>query len=225
MPLAANPALRQALVAAKQRFEQTIDTVSKDEVLEAGYSEAARERAHAVVRSFEEFIAEHRDAITALQVLYSRPYGQRLRFGDIRELARAIEAPPRSLTRERLWQAYEALERSRVRGSGGRMLTDIVSLVRFALHQQDELVPYAEQVRTRFAAWLAQQELLGRRFAAEQRAWLEMIRDHVAASLRIELEDFDEVPFTQHGGRGGVYNAFGAELKPLLDELNEVLAA
>jgi type I restriction enzyme, R subunit len=177
------------------------------------------------VESFEQFIAENRDEITALQVLYSRPYGQRLRFADIKALAQAIELPPHSLTPERLWQAYEALERAKVRGSGGKMLTDMVSLVRFALHQEQELVPYADQVRQRFAAWLEQQESSGRRFTAAQREWLEMIRDHVAASLRIDMDDFDEVPFTQHGGRGGIYNAFGPSLKPLLDELNEVLAA
>jgi type I restriction enzyme R subunit len=35
-PLATNPALRSQILDMKQRFEQTIDTVSKDEVLEAG---------------------------------------------------------------------------------------------------------------------------------------------------------------------------------------------
>jgi type I restriction enzyme R subunit len=225
-PLAANPALRQALVAAQQRFEQTIDTLSKDTVLEAGFSAAATERAHAIVQSFEQFIEAHRDEITALQVLYARPYGQRLRYREIKELARQIEAPPQSLTPETLWQAYAALERSKVRGAGARCtLTDIVALVRFALHQDGELVPYAEQVRERFAAWLAGQEAAGRRFTDEQRRWLAMIRDHIAANAGIEPEDFDEVPFTQHGGRGGVYRVFGDTLSPLLDELNEVLAA
>jgi type I restriction enzyme, R subunit len=73
LPLASNPTLRRAIVEAQQRFEQTIDTISKDDVLEAGYSAEARERAHGVVRSFEQFIEENRDEITALQVLYSRP--------------------------------------------------------------------------------------------------------------------------------------------------------
>ena len=67
-----------------------------------------------------------------------------------------------------------------------RLLTDIVSLVRFALHRDDELVPFAEQVRERFENWMAQQENAGRQFTDEQRRWLEMMRDHVAASLEIE---------------------------------------
>lgn len=33
------------------------------------------------------------------------------------------------------------------------------------------------------------------------------------------------VPFDQRGGRGKVYQLFGNELVPLLDELNKVLAA
>lgn len=33
------------------------------------------------------------------------------------------------------------------------MLTDIVSLVRYALHQDDELVPFRDQVEERYAAW------------------------------------------------------------------------
>lgn len=224
-PLATNPALRSQILDMKQRFEQTIDTVSKDEVLEAGYSAAAREQAAKLVTSFEQFIAEHKDEITALQVLYSRPYAQRLRFADIRALAEAIKAPPRTWTPEALWRAYETLDKSKVRGSGGKVLTDIVSLVRFALHQEDALVPFPEQVNARFAAWLTQQESLGRRFTSEQREWLELIRDQIAASFQIVRDDFDYAPFSQKGGLGRVYQVFGEGLEPLLAELNEVLVA
>jgi type I restriction enzyme R subunit len=45
-PLAANPSLRQLIVDLKRSKEQTIDTVSQDEVLEAGFSAAATERRH-----------------------------------------------------------------------------------------------------------------------------------------------------------------------------------
>jgi type I restriction enzyme R subunit len=224
-PLATNPALRDQLVQMKQRFEQTIDTVSKDVVLEAAFSEAAREKAKELITSFEQFIHEHKDEITALQVLYSRPYTQRLRFVDIKALAEAIKAPPRSWTPEALWRAYETLDQSKVRGSGGRILTDIVALVRFALRQDDELTPFPEQVEGRFQDWLAHQESLGRRFTDEQRGWLEDIRDHIGASFRIEADDFQDVPFAQRGGLGKAYKLFGGELNEVLEELNEVLVA
>jgi len=224
-PIAANPTLRNKLIEIKKSYEQTIDALSKDQVLEAGYSAAAQEKARSIVESFETFIRENKDEIIALQVLYSRPYKQRLTFKQIKELADAIERPPRAWTPELLWQAYEQLDRSKVRGSGGRLLTDIVSLVRFALHQDGELRPFQAQVCERFSAWLAQQEGSGRSFTAEQRQWLELIRDHIASSLAIEVEDFDYVPFAQHGGLGKAYQVFGQELEPLLNELNEVLAA
>jgi type I restriction enzyme R subunit len=158
-------------------------------------------------------------------VLYSRPYAQRLRLRDIRELAQAIASPPRSWTGEALWRAYAALERDRVRGSGGKQLTDLVALVRFALQQEDELVPFPDQVRTRFAGWLALQETAGRAFTEEQRRWLELIRDQVAASLGVDMEDFDLPPFAQLGGAGRASQLFGLTLAPLLAELNEVLVA
>ena len=158
-------------------------------------------------------------------MLYSRPYAHRLRFKDIKALAETISAPPRNWTPEILWRAYETLDKSKVRGSGTRVLTDVVSLVRFAIGQEGELVPYPEQVNQRFTAWMARQEVNGRAFTAEQRGWLEDIRDHVASSLRIEPDDFEYSPFAQRGGIGRVYQVFGPELPQLLEELNEALAA
>lgn len=80
------------------------------------------------------------------------------------------------------------------------MLTDIVSLVRYALEQEDELVPYPQLVSQRYNAWLLHQENAGRTFSAEELAWLERIRDHVAASLAIDAEDFEYTPFIEQGG-------------------------
>ena len=224
-PLASNPALRNQILELKQRYEQTIDKVSKDAVLFAGYSAEDRDRAKELVASFEQFIRDNKDEITALQVLYSRPYRARLRFADIKALADAIGAPPRSWTPDALWRAYEALDKSKVRGSGGRILTDVVSLVRFALHQEDELAPFPEQVEERFQNWLAQQESAGKTFSDEQRWWLDNIRDHIAASFSIEVGDLELAPFAQRGGPGKAHQLFGDDLPTVLGELNEALVA
>ncbi len=224
-PIVANPALRNKLVELKKSYEQTIDTVSKDQVLEAAFSVEAKEKAKGIVQSFEQFIREHKHEITALQILYSRPYKQRLTLKEIKALADTIQRPPYSWTPETLWRAYEALDKSKVRGSGGKVLADIVSLVRFALHQDGELAPYREKVNQRFADWRAKQESNGRKFTEEQRQWLEAIRDHIADSLTIETEDFEYVPFAQRGGFGKARQLFGKDLEMLLDDLNSVLAA
>ena len=51
-----DPALRQLLLDCQQKAEQIIDTVTQDTLLQADFSEAARERAMATVQSFEQFI-------------------------------------------------------------------------------------------------------------------------------------------------------------------------
>ena len=208
-----DPKLRELLVEVKKKNEITIDHVSQDEVIEAGFSVDAADRARGVVQSFEQFIEDHKDEITALQILYSKPYKARLSFDDIKELADQIQAPPNLWTESQLWQAYAALEKTKVKGAGGRrILTDLVSLVRFAIHQDNELIPFPERVQANFNAWLASQEQSGKQFSEEQRHWLEMIRDHIAANLGIETDDFEYAPFSQEGGLGKVYQLFGDEL-------------
>jgi type I restriction enzyme, R subunit len=222
----ADQALRVLLLGLKASKELVIDTVTQDRVLEAGFSAAARERAQGIVQSFEAFIAQHKDEITALQILYSRPTRAPLTFEDIKALADALHAPPHLLDESTLWQAYAALDQSKVKGaSRQRILTDLVSLVRFAMQQDNELLPYPERVAANFKAWLAQQTSAGKAFTSEQQRWLEMIRDHIAASLGIEIEDFDLPPFSQQGGLGRVHQLFGADLPRVIEDLNRELVA
>ena len=224
-PLADNAELRQEIIAVRKSLEQTIDEGAIDTLMDAGHSTEAREKAAALVSDFRTFIQEHRDEIHALQVLYSRPFNERLTFQEVRELANAIERPPRAWTPERLWRAYELLDRSKVRGSGGRMLTDIVSLVRFALRQESELVPFHEQVQQRFDAWLATQEQNGVIFSDEQLRWLGWMKESIASDLAIDAETFEFTPFTEHGGIGRAVEVFGDRLEPLLEDLSGSLAA
>jgi type I restriction enzyme, R subunit len=224
-PLTTSPDLRRRIVEVRRLHEQAIDETSADELIEAGYSAEAADRARRTIDSWERFCEDNRDQITALQILYARRQPQRLTFREIKELGQTIGRPPHQWTPEKLWQAYEQLDRSRVRGSGERTLTDLVSLVRVALHQDDELVAYPDLVRDRHHAWLLQQENVGRIFTAEQLAWLDRIRDHVAAALAITPDDFGYTPFLEAGGLGKAAQVFGDDLTPLLHEINEVLAA
>jgi type I restriction enzyme R subunit len=248
----ASPELRNLLIDLKRKAEQIIDTVTQDTLLQADFSEAARERAKGTVESFEKFIAEHKDEITALQILYSRPQrmsgaatgqgAEPLTFEALKTLADALQAPPHLWTEGQLWQAYAALDKSKVKGeSRRRILTDLVSLVRFAMHQDNELVPFPERVNANFKAWLAQQAQAiqsedssrhsgegrnpGLPFTPDQMHWLEMIRDHIAANLGIVPDDFEYSPFAQEGGIGKVYQLFGAELPNVLEAMNRELAA
>ena len=55
--------------------------------------------------------------------------------------------------------------------------------------------------------------------------WLEMIRDHIAANLRIAPDDFEYAPFSQEGGLGKVHQLFGERLTRIIDDLNSALVA
>lgn len=227
-----NPALRAMLVQAQQRDDLIIDEVSQDTLLHSGNHVQSEERAQQTITNFKQYIEQHRDEITALQLFYSRPQRAHLCYEDIKQLADAIAAPPLGLSTDMLWQAYETLHRTRVASGKNtkRMLTDLVSLVRYTMEydrdQNATLEPYSETVRRRFAAWLLEQEQArGKPFTPEQRQWLEFMRDTIASSLTIEPDDFEGVPFNQHGGPGKAYQLFGAELPKILQELNERLAA
>ena len=85
----------------------------------------------------------------------------------------------------------------------------------------DVLVPFRELLSERFDEWAMQQD-----FPDEQLEWLVMIRQHLVTSLTIEMDDFELSPFHEKGGRFRAVQVFGKdELKQLLDEINEVVAA
>lgn len=223
--LAERPKLRQKLLDVRRSYTQVLDETSQDEVIEAGFSRDATDRARSTVDSWQAFVAEHRDDIDALQILYSRPFDKRLTLRQIKELAATIGRPPHNWTPEALWSAYEALEAGRVRGSAGTVLTNLVSLVRKALEPDGELVAYPLTVDERFDNWLAQQRQAGVRFTDEQLVWLRRIKDHLATSLMIAPDDFELEPFVSHGGFGRANTAFGGTLARLLDELTTELVA
>ena len=224
-PIAGNAQLREKLIDIRRSYEQVMDTASKDKVISGEYSREAADRAREQTQSFRQFIEDNKDEITALQVLYSQPYGGGLTYTGIRELAEAIGRPPHRWTPEALWQAYETLDASKVRGSGHRVSTDLVSLVRHTLGHTNELVAYPDLVDERFEFWLHQQQTLGRHFTDDQTAYLHLIKEHIAASLTVAPADLQNPPFSTHGGLGKARQLFGNDLNPLLEELTLALAA
>ena len=217
---------REALVEAKRLTEQTIDTVTIDRVISAGFDAAAKEKSESLIKSFRDYIETHREKIEALQILYSRPYKQRLTESTLKDLEAKLMRERADWTEDRLWAAFQATMPEKVRGKSqvGRF-ADLVSLVRFSLEQQPVLKPFAESVRERFDEWLTTKAATGTVFGADQLAWLNLIRDHIATSLSIEPDDFEYAPFSQQGGLGRAHQLFGESLPAILDELNEVLAA
>jgi len=221
-PLAANPKLRERIIEIRRSHDIVIDEASRDELLDAR-GVVDTERAQVLVTSWRQFMDDHKDEITALQVLYSQP-GDRVSYEDLRSLADRIERPPHNWTPDLLWTAYEALDASKVRHSERHAVTDLIRLIRYELRRDDELVPYRSVVEKRFANWLARQQQAGVQFSVDQMWWLERIRDVIVAGAGVRAEDLDAVPFTERGGVDGAINAFGDRIADLLTELDQELA-
>jgi type I restriction enzyme R subunit len=244
-PLATNPDLRNLLKRIAKAAEQTIDVVSQDTLLYAGAAQKTTQAGAQLATSFREYIEQHKAEITALQLLYSRPYKQRLTEKMLKELEKRLREQHAGWTEDNLWNAFAIAAPGKVRGrSQAGRFADLVSLVRFALEQQPVLEPFAVSVIDRFDKWLAGKQAQSESgsgvsplnpkdqsrdgsatFSQEQLSWLFLIRDHIATSLSIEPDDFEYAPFNQQGGLGKAYQLFGDQLPQLLDELNEVLAA
>lgn len=199
--------------------------MTPDTVIGAGFD---KKKARQTITSFRTFIDENRDELTALQILYNQPMGrQRLTYAAIRELVERLTDPPLYLTTATVWQAYKRLDAARVRGAPvDEQLTEVVSLVRFALGQAIVLEPFGAVVEQRFNLWMGREKRAGREYTPEQEDWLRAIASFIAANAEIAPSDFQEAPSL--ADKGGILNAralFGTGLNDMLDDLQGALVA
>ena len=223
-----DPKLRELIESARREREQLIDHLNLDQVTFSGYSGQAEEKAQGDIQKFSDYLRENREEIAALGFFYAQPYSRRqLTFEMIEELHDALSRPPLMLTTERLWSAYARVQESKVRGNGmRRQLTDLISLVRFALGMDDELRPFAESVDKRFQDWTFRHNAKrATAFTPEQMEWLRLVKDHIASSCSISRDDFDFAQLADKGGLQKAWGVFGEQLDGLLAEMNEDLVA
>ena len=222
-PLADNPVLRSRIMELRRQHDRIIDEVTRDTIRRAeGVSRA--DSALEIVESWKKYLKDNRDEITALQVL-DEFKTHRVPFKALDDLARQIERTPERWTTEKLWAAYEQLDGAKVRPNPHARATDLVSLLRYALDLDDELVPYEDVVQERYESWLAQQAQAGATFSETERWWLDRMRDFVVTSAGITVDALDAEPFTQRGGVDGALRDLGANAGNLLESLDKELTA
>lgn len=214
--------VQTALATAQAKgITRSEDTLAPEEI------EAARAKRLAVAcEPFDK--PEVRDEIAALDFFYQQPYQRRaLTFEMLEELHEHLSKPPLMLTTERLWSAYARVQTSAVKGADKkRQLTDLVSLVRFALGMEGELKPFAEEVDKRFQTWIFRHNAQrGTAFTPEQTEWLRLMKDHIASSCSISRDDFDYAELADKGGLQKAWGLFGKELDILMNEMNGELVA
>jgi type I restriction enzyme R subunit len=223
-PLASNPQLRQRILEIRNSHDLIFDEGSKDVLLDArGVVDTSK--AQSIVESWKKYIEDNKNEITAIQMLYSKPKSVGITYKEIKELAERIRRPHPTWTVDVLWNAYLALEPTKVRKSAVHTTTDLVSLVRFTLGQMNELVPYAQLVEERYAGWLLKQQNLGVKFTDNQKWWLDRIKDAISQSAHFDVKDLEMSPFTERGGTDGVLAELGNSVTDLIESMNMELAS
>ncbi|WP_204113647.1 DEAD/DEAH box helicase family protein [Shimia biformata] len=217
--------VRNLLKDIKKQTDIVIDEFTTDELIHADFD---LKHAEEKIASFKTFIDENKDELTALQIIYNQSYAsQRLANATIKELAQAMKDPPHHLLAADVWQAYKRLDAATVKGAPvDQQLTEIVSLVRFALGYDKVLEPFATKVEQRFNLWIGREKNAGRAYTEEQMGWLRTIAGFIAANAEIGPRDFLEAPsLADEGGILKAREVFGSGLHDMLDDLQGALVA
>jgi type I restriction enzyme R subunit len=204
---------------------QTIDHDTQDRVIRAEWDADAQTRASAFVADFETFCREHRDQLDALTIYYSQPQRrQEVTLAQIQQVLDAIRQNAPRLAPLRVWEAYARIDALPANARPLTELTALVALIRRACGLDRKLTPFSDTVRRNYRDWILRANA-GQPFTAQQAAWLELIRDHVIDSLRMEKSDLDYAPFDARGGLGRMHELFGERMDALIEELNKELTA
>jgi type I restriction enzyme R subunit len=222
-----NSRLRDFIETVRQKIYQIIDETNPDRIIHSGFDNTAKENADEIINNFRKFIDENKDEIIALKILYSQPERRKeLTYKMIKELRDALTNPPYNLTLEQVWNAYQRVKPNLVKTRTlQRMLTDIISLIKFEIGIDKMLEPYSEIINRNFKEWVFRRNAGPVQFTEEQMEWLRMIKDHIVSSVRIEKDDFELSPFVDEGGLGKFYQLFGGETEKIIEEINKELAA
>ena len=250
-PLASNPALRDLLEAKRRKADVTIDHLTGDTVISAGYDE---EKARQLVTSWKQFLEDNQDEITALQILYNKPHAKRhLVYEELKTLAEAVARPPYHIAPTEVWKAYEHLEKRPLTTDPVKTLTNLITLVRHTVDpQKTPLAPFPELVETRYQQWLAQQQgvkvaeasslsssagqrqdaFATPRFTPAQIHWLDVIKNYVALNGAFATDEQDayldawqSVDSDEGVPLAVAKKVFGQDPKSVIEELNRILIA
>ena len=217
--------LNEYIENVRRVHEQIIDTVNTDTLNRAEWDKDAVVKADELVSDFKAYMEANKDEITALRIFYNQPYQRReVTFTMIKEVLDKLKLEKPYFAPLRVWQAYEQLEK--VNGNSPKNeLTALVSLIRRITEIDPVLTVYDQTVNRNFQDWVFKKQAGTLKFSEDQMNWLRMIKDYVANSFHLEIDDLDYTPFDALGGRGRMYQLFGDEMTMVISELNEALAA
>jgi len=220
-----NGELNDYLENVRKVHEQIIDVVNLDTVLVADWDKDQETQANEIITEFQAYIQEHKDEITALKIFYNEPHRRReLTSKMVKELLVNIKANKPRLAPNIVWEAYRQLEETNPQSPKSEIIA-LVSILRRLTGLDSKLTGYDLTIDKNFQKWVFAKQAGSLKYTTEQMEWLRMIKEHIATSLHVEINDLDYTPFDAQGGRGKMWQLFGDEMNKIIDELNEALAA
>jgi type I restriction enzyme, R subunit len=218
------PDLREYIVDVRKKYDQIIDSVNLDTIVQSGWVKDTEAVSAATIQDFTTWIESHKDEITALQIFYGQPFRRReLTYKMIKEVFEKLKMERPTLAPMHVWRAYEQL--GQTKDTPRNELIALVSLMRKISGLDTDLTTFDKTVDRNFQTWVFKKQAGATKFNEEQMTWLRMMKDYVINSFHIEKDDFDLNPFDAHGGLGKMWQLFGSDTDALIDELNEALAA
>ena len=159
-----------------------------------------------------------------MRIIYNESYKDRpMAIEQLKALYEKLKG--KGITVVRLWDCYAIKKPDKVKRGTVAQLTDLISIIRFEIGYYDSLTPFADKVNYNFMQWTFKRNAGNIQFTESQMEWLRLIKDHIATSISILLEDLDLTPFDRKGGLLGFYDSFGDGYEEILNEMNTELVA
>ena len=192
-PLANHADARRYLLILAAGFVNTL-MPGEDTLISKGFS---IEEAKSTTEAFEDFCKEHSDEIEALRIIYNNE-GEPITYSMLKDLENKLKMANNHFTSKQLWNSYAILNPNSVRRSSTKeesdALTNIIQLVRFALHQIERLDSVVSTSKQYFNLWLGQNQ---REITDKQREVISRIVDYIASNGACTVKEIREDDATQ----------------------------
>jgi type I restriction enzyme R subunit len=212
------PEFRDYIENARKNHEQIVDTYNPDKVIFSDWQSNSIEKSAELVESFELFLAENKNRLDALKIIYNQSYKTRpLLLENVQELHN--ELVKLNLNETAVWGAYYATKKVKNKPTDVK-LADLIELVKFGYGHIDEINSFANEVGVKYRDWLFSGKSALDMNNSEIKDWLEKIRDFIAVNVHFSNEDLEQGEFATLGGLGAFYQTFGNNYKDFLTEIN-----
>ena len=211
--LATHPEARNYLLVLNAGFIKIL-IPGEDELISKGFS---MEEATLTTAAFEKYVADHKDKIEALRIIYNNQ-GEPITYSMLKELETRLRFANAKFHPALLWNTYALLHPADVVKFNTKdekdALTNIIQLVRFAFKHIPKLESLKGDAAKYFNLWCGQ---TWRGLSESQNFLLQQVVNYIVTNGSCTIQDIKEEDKTQ---AGQIIQAFGS-----LDKANQVLSS